>query len=181
LITRIYPPQQIAKPVREREIAKQQEKQYREQIEQQKAEQQVAIEGELIKQRQAIVKADQDVVKLTTEATQKQQVAVTGAKQRQAVAQLNLQAAADQVAAILARGQAEADVVNFQNKAEAAGWQRAVEAFNGNGMQFAQYVLFEKLSRAYRQIMINTADSPLMKVFESSTESAKAPAIGNSR
>ena len=166
LITRIYPPQQIAKPVREREIAKQQEKQYREQIEQQKAEQQVAIEGELIKQRQSLVKADQDVVKLTTEALQKQQVAVTGAKQRQGVAEFKLQATADQVAAILARGKADADVVNFQNQAEAAGWQRSVAAFDGNGMQFAQYVLFEKLSTAYRQIMINTADSPLMKIFD---------------
>ena len=93
-------------------------------------------------------------------------MAVTGAKQRQGVAEFKLQATADQVAAILARGKADADVVNFQNQAEAAGWQRSVAAFDGNGMQFAQYVLFEKLSTAYRQIMINTADSPLMKIFD---------------
>lgn len=181
LITRIYPPQQIAKPVRKREIAVQQEKQYREQIEQQKAEQQVAVQGELVKQRQALVKAEQDVVKLTTEATQKQEVAVTGSKQRQAVAAFNLQAAEDQVAAILARGKAEADVVKFQNQAEAAGWKRAVEAFGGNGMEYAQYVLFEKLSGAYRRIMINTADSPLMKIFEPSMETAKPQAVDGAR
>jgi regulator of protease activity HflC (stomatin/prohibitin superfamily) len=166
LITRIYPPQQIAQPVRERELAKQQEKQYREEIQQQLAEQQVAIETELIKQRQALVAAEQDVVRLTTEAEQKQQVDVTLANQRKAVAELALEAAADKVAAILSRGKAEADVVAFQNQAEAAGWKRAVEAFGGNGMQYAQYVLFEKLSGAYRNIMINTADSPLMKIFE---------------
>jgi regulator of protease activity HflC (stomatin/prohibitin superfamily) len=166
LITRIYPPQQIAEPVRKREIAKQQEKQYHEQIEQQLAEQQVAVENELILQRQALVGADQTVVRLTTEAEQKQEVGVTMANQRLAVAELALEAAADKVAAILSRGKAEADVVAFQNQAEAAGWERAVKAFNGNGMQYANYVLFEKLSGAYRNIMINTADSPLMKIFE---------------
>ena len=178
LITRINPPQQIAQPVREREIAKQQEKQYREQILQQKAEQQVAIQGELVKQRQSLVKAEQDVVKLTTEAMQKQAVAVTGAQQRKGVAVFNLQAAEDQVSAILARGKAEADVVTFQNQAEAAGWKRSVEAFDGNGMQYSQYVLFEKLAGAYHRIMVNTADSPLMKIFEPSMETSKPQAAG---
>jgi regulator of protease activity HflC (stomatin/prohibitin superfamily) len=166
LITRIRPPQQIAKPVRDREIAKQQEKQYQQQILQQESEQKLAIEQQLVKQKQARVQAEQEVVKLTTEARRKQEVAVTKANERLAVAKFRLDAATDEAAAIKERGTANAKVVNFQNEADAAGWKRAVAAFGGNGHEYARYVMFQKLASAYRRIMVNTADSPIMKVFE---------------
>lgn len=170
LITRIKPPQQIAGPVRDREIAKQQEKQYQQQILQQESEQQLAIEQELVKQRQDLVKADQEVVKITTQAKREQQVAVTKANERKGVADFKLQAAQDEAQAIVARGKAEAEVIHFENEADAAGWKRAVEAFSGNGQEYAQYVLFQKLSSAYRSMMVNTADSPIMRIFESFVE-----------
>lgn len=170
LITRIKPPQQIAGPVRDREIAKQQEKQYQQQILQQESEQQLAIEQELVKQRQDLVKADQEVVKITTQAKREQQVAVTKANERKGVADFKLQAAQDEAQAIVARGEAEAEVIHFENEADAAGWKRAVEAFSGNGQEYAQYVLFQKLSSAYRSMMVNTADSPIMRIFESFVE-----------
>lgn len=167
LITSIEPPQKIAEPIRRREIAFQTEKQYQQQILQQSSEQKLAIEQELVKQKQALVKADQSIVKTVTDAKQKQEVAVTKAKERLGVAQFKLDAAKDEAAAIVARGKAEAQVVGFANEAEAAGWKKAVEAFQGNGGQFAQFVLYQKLAGAYRRVMINTADSPLMQVFES--------------
>lgn len=166
LITRIRPPQQIAGPVREREVSKQSESQYVQQIAQQESEQKLAIEKALVDQKRALVKADQEVVKLTTEAMREQEVAVTKANQDLAVAQLKLDAAQDEAAAIEARGKAAADVIRFENEAEAAGWKKAVEAFAGQGDNYAQYVLFQKLAPAYRQVMANTADSPIMKVFE---------------
>ncbi|QDT63251.1 SPFH domain-containing protein [Calycomorphotria hydatis] len=178
LITNIKPPEPIAKPVRDREIAKQQELQYQQQILQQEAEQNLAIEQQLVKQKQALVAADQDVVKVTTQALREQEVAVTKADERLAVSALKLEAAKDEAAAIQARGQAEADVIVFQNEAEAAGWKRAVEAFNGNGEEYARYVLFQKLSSAYREIMVNTADSPIMKIFESFNKpAAESPSV----
>ena len=61
LITKINPPEQIAKPVREREIAKQQEEQYQQQILQQKSEEKLAIETALVTQKQALVQAEQEV------------------------------------------------------------------------------------------------------------------------
>jgi len=184
LITNIKPPQQIASPVREREIAKQQEKQYQQQILQQKSEQQLAIEKELVKQRQAIVKADQEVVKITTEAKREQQVAVTKANERKGVAGFKLQAATDEAEAIVARGKAEAEVIHFENEADAAGWKRAVEAFSGNGNEYAQYVMYQKLASAYRSMMVNTADSPIMRIFESfaaplDNEPAAPPVAGS--
>ncbi len=66
----------------------------------------------------------------------------------------------------MALGKAKADVIHFENEAEAAGWKRAVESFGGDGQQFARYVLYQKMAGAYRQIMVNTADSPIMRIFD---------------
>ena len=111
--------------------------------------------------------AEQEVIKVTTSAMREQEVAKTKAQEKLAVAQLKLDATKDEAAAIAARGKGAAEVVEFKNKAEAAGWQRSVDAFGGDGGQFAQFVLFEKLSAAYRSIMVNTADSPIMRIFDS--------------
>jgi hypothetical protein len=129
--------------------------------------QKLAIEKALVEQKQALVKAEQDVVKVTTKAMQEQEVAITKANENSSVAQLKLDASMDEAAAIEAKGKAVADVVRFDNEAEAAGWKKAVEAFSGDGGGYAQYVLYQKLSSSYRKIMVNTADSPIMKIFES--------------
>lgn len=167
LITRIRPPEQIALPVRTREIAKQQELQYKQQTLQQESEQKLAIGKAMVDQKQALVGAEQKVVQITTQAKQEQEVALTKANENLAVAQLKLDASIDEAAAIEARGKAAADVVRFDNEAESAGWKKAVEAFAGDGRGYAQYVMYQKLSPAYRSIMVNTADSPMMKIFES--------------
>lgn len=167
LITDIRPPDQIADPVRQREIAKQQELQYQQQALQQESEQKLAIEKAMVAQKQELVAADQEVVKVTTQAMQEQQVAITKANEKLSVAELKLDASIDEAAAIEAKGKAAADVIRFDNEAEAAGWKVAVTAFDGDGQGYAQYVLFQKLSSSYRRIMVNTADSPIMKIFDS--------------
>jgi uncharacterized membrane protein YqiK len=106
------------------------------------------------------------VIRVTTAALREQEVARTKAQEKLAVAQLKLDATRDEAAAIAARGKGAAEVVDFKNKAEAAGWQRSVEAYGGNGGQYAQYVLYQKLAAAYHSMMVNTADSPIMKIFE---------------
>ncbi|MCA9152527.1 MAG: hypothetical protein KDA92_24660, partial [Planctomycetales bacterium] len=102
LITRIYPPQKIAEPVRARQIAAQQEQQYGKQILQQESEKELAMEQELIKRKQALIEAEQKVVQRVTEEKQAQEVAVIKAEQQLAVAQLELQAAVDLAEAIRA-------------------------------------------------------------------------------
>ncbi|MHC4910280.1 MAG: SPFH domain-containing protein [Planctomycetota bacterium] len=165
LINRIYPPQKIAGPVRDRQIALQQEKQYQRQILQQESEKSLAIEQQMVLRKQALVEADRSVVKVTTEAERRQEVALIEANQRLRVAEFELLAAQDEAAAILARGKAEADVVKFQNEAEAAGWRDAVAAFGGDGDLYARWVLLRKLAPAYRRMMVNTQDSPIMDIF----------------
>lgn len=165
LITRISPPQQIALPVRERQIAVQQAEQYLKQIEQQSSEKELRIEQEMVKQKEALVEVKTEIVKLITEAQRQQEVAVIGANQRKKVAEVELAAAADESAAITALGQADAEVIEFENEAEAAGWKKSVEAYDGDGDEFARWVMLRKLAPSFRQMMVNTADSPLMEIF----------------
>ncbi len=179
LITTIRPPEQIAKPIQERESSRLEEKKYAEQIKQQKAERSLAEQIALVKQKPALVEVDQKIVKIVTQAEREQEVAVTKAKEQLAVATQKLEAAKDEAAAIISRGTADAAVIGFENKADAAGWKQSVMAFDGNGLAFAQYVLNQKLASAYRRIMINTNDSPLMKMFDGVGENAAtgSPAV----
>jgi regulator of protease activity HflC (stomatin/prohibitin superfamily) len=165
LITKISPPQQIAQPVRDRQIAIEKRKQFGRQLLQQESEKQLAIETEMNQRKQALVGAQQQVIKVTTEAQQMQQTTIIDASKRLRVAELELQAATDQAAATLARGTAEAQVIEFQNEAEAAGWKTAVAAFGGNGDEYARWTMLKKLAPAYRSMMINTHDSPIMDIF----------------
>lgn len=165
LITKIHPPQAIAQPVRDREVARQKTGQYKEQKLQQDAEANLAIEQALIEQRKSLIDAEQQVVKDVTAAKQAQEVAITKAKEDKAVAERDLLAAKDQAAAIMSRKKAEAGIVDLQNMADAAGWKKAVEALNGDGQEYARYVLYLKMAPSFRALMVNTADSPLMGVF----------------
>jgi regulator of protease activity HflC (stomatin/prohibitin superfamily) len=165
LITKINPPQQIAQPVRDRQIAVEKRKQYGRQLLQQESEKQLAIETEMNLRKTALVEAQKQVIQVTTEAEQAQEIAVIEANKRLRVAELELQAATDLAAATLARGTAEAKVVEFQNEAEAAGWKKAVAAFSGDGDEFARWTMLKKLAPAFRNMMVNTNDSPIMEIF----------------
>lgn len=180
LITRIYPPQKIAEPVRARQIARQEELQYGKQILQQESEKELAIEQEMIKRKQALIEAEREVVKLVTAAQQQREVALIQTKQELRVAELQLESAEDMAAAIAEKGRAAAEVVQFGNKASAAGWQKAVRSFGQDGAAYARWVLLKKLAPSYRQMMVNTADSPIMDIFRqfetpASSNTPKAP------
>ena len=166
LITKIYPPQLIAEPVRQREIAKQEQTQYTQEIMQQNSEAMLKVEQMLIEQKKRLVEAEQEVIEIKTKAEQEQKVAVTEAEKELAVAKERLEAARDQAAAVLAKGKAEAEVIRFNNEAEVSGQRASVTAYNGNGYLYAQQVLFEKLAPSFQQIMANSSDSPIMRIFE---------------
>ncbi|HAV30778.1 MAG TPA: hypothetical protein DCX79_02110 [Planctomycetaceae bacterium] len=53
-----------------------------------------------------------------------------------------------------------------------------MQAFDGDGQAFARYVLYQKLSTAWRRMMVNTADSPMMKILDSFTEPAARTSTG---
>ena len=165
LITKIKPPQAIALPLRAREVAAQQLKQYTQQALQQNQEAKLATETALIEQKKELVKADRGVITETIKAEAEQGVALAEANRDREVAAKQLEAAKDRAEAILARATAEAAVIGFENEADAAGWKKAVEALGNDGEAYARFTLYQKLAPGYRAIMVNTADSPLMDIF----------------
>ncbi len=179
LITKIKPPQAIAQPLREREVAAQQLKQYTQEILQQQQEAKLATETALIMQKRALIEADRNVIELVTKAKEDQDVALEGANRDKAVAGEKLIAAKDEAAAMLARAGAKAAIVNFENEADAAGWKKAVEALGNDGEAFARYVLYQKLAPGYQTIMTNTADSPLMDVFQNFAPKGRPASAGS--
>jgi hypothetical protein len=114
-------------------------------------------------------------VQMTTEAEQAKEITLIEAQKRLKVAELELKAAEDLAAATVARGTADAKVVEFNNEAEAAGWRKAVEAFDGDGEEFARWVMYRKLAPAFRSMMVNTADSPIMDIFQQYERQAPMP------
>lgn len=174
LITTITPPEAIAGPLRDREIAVQKKGQYKQETLQKEQEAVLATETALIEQKKDLVTADREIIKKITLAKQEQGVALEQAERDKEVAQEELEAAKDQALAILAKTRAEAAVIGFENIADAAGWKRSVEAFGGDGSGFGRYVLYQKLAPGFRKIMTNTADSPLMRVFDNFVDETQA-------
>ena len=176
LITDVQPPEAIRDPVQQREIAKQELKQYDQQTLQQQQEALLATEKAKVEQRQRLVDSEREVVTLTTEARKRQDVALAEANRDLEVAEKQLEAARDKAEAILAEMTAEAAVIGFENEAMAAGWKKSVEAL-GNGDAFARYVLYQKMAPGFRTIMVNTADSPLMDVFRNFADAPESNSI----
>ena len=163
-LSSIQPPQEIAGPVRSRELAKQNLARYLREREQQESEKQLKVETMLVDQGKRLVEADRIVAVQLKKAEQEQSVAVTAAEQKLAVAGTRLEAARDEADAATSRAQAEADVIRLTNQAELAGLAAQVSAFGGDGSALAQSLLVGKLAPAFRSILANS-DGPLMELF----------------
>jgi regulator of protease activity HflC (stomatin/prohibitin superfamily) len=87
---------------------------------------------------------------------------------------LRLESAKQQAAAIIARGQADADVILLQKQAEAEPLQQQVAAF-GDGNALAQYTFFQKVAPAIKSIL-TTTDSPLADVLRKLSDGTTRPA-----
>jgi len=163
-ITSIQPPQEIATPVRAREVAKQELAQFQQEKLQQLSEAQLKVEVLRAEQKKRLVEAEQSVVEQTTRAEQEQQVARTLAEQKLKVAETGLEAAKDRATAITAKAKADADVIRLNNTAEVAGLALRVAAFDGDGEALARNILLGKLAPGFRTILSNS-DGPFMDLF----------------
>ena len=168
-ITSIQPPEDITQPVQQREVAKQKLAQFRREKLQQLSEAKLRIEVVLAEQKKRVVEAEQEVVEKTTKAEEEQQVAVTLAEQKLKVAQTQLEATKDKASAVLAKAEAEAEVIKFDNAAEAAGLAAQVAAFDGDGAAMARNMLLGKIAPSFRTILGNS-EGPLMELFSQFTQ-----------
>jgi regulator of protease activity HflC (stomatin/prohibitin superfamily) len=179
LVNDIVPPQDIARPIREREVAKEELTRNSTQLEQARAEQSLARETELVQQEQVRVESETEKEKRRIASEGAQRVALIEQEQLLAVAGADLGAAELQAKAIVARGQAEADVVIAQNLAEAQALRASVDAF-ATPAGFAAFWFAQRFGPRVRTVFANP-DGPFGAVFKELLEPTRRGAQGGDR
>lgn len=164
LVNDILPPQDIARPIREREVAKEELARNEVQLQQARAEQSLARETELVQQEQVRVEAETEKEKRRIAAEAAQRVALIEQEQLLAVARADLAAAELEAKAIVARGQAQADVIAAQNLAEAEALRASVEAFS-TPAGFAAYTFAQRIGPRVRTVFADP-DGPFGAIFQ---------------
>ncbi|MBC8106698.1 MAG: hypothetical protein H7Z14_08930 [Anaerolineae bacterium] len=164
LVRDIVPPDDIKNPINEREIAKQQIKSLEQQIQVAKSQADLVTQTETATQNQAIGEANKQVVTIIKRSQQERDVAVTKAKQELEVGKLRLQAAQKEADALVARGEADANVVLLKKQAEAEPLRQQVTAFGG-GESYAQFFFYQKVAPSVKSILANT-DGPFADFFK---------------
>jgi regulator of protease activity HflC (stomatin/prohibitin superfamily) len=164
LVRDIEPPQQIKDPINDREIAKEQIKQYEQQILVAKTQAEFTTQEQMADQNKQIGDANRQVVTIIKKAEQARDVAVTKANQELAVAKLRLEAAQKEADALLERGKAAAAVVLLNKEAEAKPLAQQVAAF-GDGNAYAQYFFYQKIAGSVKSVLTNT-DGPFGEMFK---------------
>jgi regulator of protease activity HflC (stomatin/prohibitin superfamily) len=173
LVRDIEPPQAIKDPINDREIAKEQIKQYEQQILVAQSQAEFTTQEQMADQNKAIGDANRQVVTIIKKAEQARDVAVTKANQELAVAKLRLEAAQKEADALTARGQAEAAVILLKKEAEAKPLAQQVAAF-GDGNGYAQFFFNQKAASSMKSILTNT-DGPLGDLFKQFTQPLPTP------
>jgi len=172
LVRQISPPDAIAKPIKDREIAIRMRDMYEQQKERERQQKLLAMEEKMKDRKTLSTNADADASVAITKATQEKEVAVISAEREFSVAQLQLQAAQNQAQAIVAGGKAKSDVILFKNAAEATGLKNAAAAF-GDGNTYVRYLMNQKLAPSITYILSNT-DGPFADMIRRVLEASKA-------
>jgi regulator of protease activity HflC (stomatin/prohibitin superfamily) len=179
LVRDIIPPDEIKNPINEREVARQQILTLEQQIQVAKSQAALVTQTETGTQNQATGDASKQVVTIVKKAEQLRNVAITKAKQDLEVAKLRLQAAQKQADAIVLKGQAEANVVFLNIRAEADPLRQQVSAF-GDGEAFAQYFFYQKIAPSMKSILTNT-DGPFADLFKQFSAPRPATKAGSDK
>lgn len=164
LINDIEPPQDIAKPIREREIAKEELNRNKNQLLQAQAEQNLARSEELVKQESEMVNAKTANLVKIIEAKNSQKVSLIDQDKKLTMERSFLEASQREAQAILARGRAEADVIRLTTEAEAEAFRKAVEAFKNPDL-FAYHEFLTHIAPAFSTILANT-DGFFGRIFQ---------------
>jgi regulator of protease activity HflC (stomatin/prohibitin superfamily) len=164
LIRQIAPPDAIAKPIKDREIAIRMRDMYEQQKERERQQKLLSMEEKMKERKTLSTLADADAAVAITKATQEKEVAIISAERELEVARLQLQAARNQAEAVIAGGKAKADVIVFKNAAEAQGLKNAALAF-GDGHTYVRYLINQKLAPSITYILSNT-EGPFAEMIQ---------------
>lgn len=159
LISEIEPPQQIAEPIREREIAIQTRTKYLQEIERAVSDAKVAEQKKMQDQRRRVVTSETVQKNEIQKATKDQQVQLIAAERDLEVARKDLETAERQAQAILATGKGDADVIRYTRTAEANALKAIITPFR-DGALYARYLYLTKIAPNLESIISNT-EGPL--------------------
>lgn len=159
----LRPPEELADQIAQRELARVEREKNLVRIKQFQAEQELKGKESLKQQAAEKVTAETRLVQGKTKSEQLKQVEQARLVQELANAQLKLDAAKKHAEATLARGTAEAAVIQLQNEAEVAGIRTAVAGF-GNVQNLAQYQILLKLAPALKEIFVSD-ESEFARLF----------------
>jgi len=164
LIADIDPPEEIAEPIREREVAKEELARNVSQIEQARADQDLAAREAQISLQKRTVEAETEKLQTIIGVTNRQVVALVEQEQKLVVAATDLEAAKLDAEALRKRGKAAADVILLGHKAEADAQTQAVKAF-GSGDKLANYEMQRALGSRIDTVF-SSDDSAVGKVLQ---------------
>jgi regulator of protease activity HflC (stomatin/prohibitin superfamily) len=157
LIRNIVTPDAISSIIRDREVSVQNARKFEQQIEQARSLAELTRQEMLARQNQEKVAAETSRIQAVIRAQQDLAVQVTAANRELEVTRLENEAAAAQAEAILAKAQAERDVIALNNKAQADVIASQVRAFK-TGMNLARYAFYQKLGP--RIVTLLGSDTP---------------------
>jgi regulator of protease activity HflC (stomatin/prohibitin superfamily) len=153
----------LAALIADREQARLQREQNKSTIDRHKQEQITKASEALKPQRTAIEQANTRLQEATIKAMQKKETETKRLEQELASAQIRLDAAKLKAKEVLAKGQAEADVIELNNEAQVSGLKKAVQGFPSIET-FAQYHMLAKLAPALAEIFASD-QSDFAKLF----------------
>ncbi|MDB5354536.1 MAG: hypothetical protein JWN24_989 [Phycisphaerales bacterium] len=167
LVRDIVPPGEIKSLINEREIAKQQIKSLEQQIIVANGQAALATQTETATQNQRVGESNAKVISVVKQSERERNVALTQASQALAVAKLHLEAAQKEADAVVAKGEADANVILLNRQAEAEPLRQQVLAF-GDGSAYAQYFFYQKVAPSMKSIL-TTTDGPFADIFRQFT------------
>lgn len=152
LIRDILPPQEIAEIIRNRELAEQEAKKFKQQIEQAKSASALEQQRMLALQRKSKVQAETSRITADIEAKQKQTQRIIAARTELEAASIQYQSAEAAAKAKLVLAEAERKVIAARNETEVQVLKRNVEAFGG-GEAYVRGLLYDKVGPKIQSIL----------------------------
>ncbi|MDR1612472.1 MAG: hypothetical protein LBT97_06765 [Planctomycetota bacterium] len=176
LIRNITPPAEVTAIIREREVALQNQRKIEQQMEQARSQAELTRQEMLAVQNREKVESETEAIRARIQAEQEQSVRITSSRREFEVARLEAEAAKLQAEAIMIRADADREVVEMKNAAEADVARALVDAFGG-GADLARYTLYRKTAPLIQAIISTDRAPGFGGIFESFMP--KAPGVQN--
>ncbi len=165
LVRKIAVPDEIARIIRDREVAVQDALKYNQQIDQARSQAELVRQEMLAVQNKEKVQAETERIRAVINARQDMAVRVIEAEQGREVARVEEAAASLQAEAVIKTAEGERDAIRARNRAEAGVLADQVKAFKG-GMPLARYRFYQQISPRIASVLSSDQEGGLGQIFK---------------